>query len=164
MIYNIEKEVEVDFSFDYEKVYQDVISTVMSYFECPYDYEISLLLVDNKSIHEINLDTRGIDNATDVLSFPNIDFINPASFDDFDETNDCFEPDTGELILGDIVLSVEKVNSQAKEYGHSVIREYAFLICHSILHLLGFDHIEEEDRVIMEQKQSEIMNILEINR
>lgn len=164
MIYNLEKEIEVNFSFDYENVYKNVINAVVEYFNCPYDCEVSLLLVDNASICEINNETRGIDKPTDVLSFPNVDFDVPADFDSIDEFDDIFEPDSGELIIGDIVLSVEKVKAQALEYGHSEMREYAFLICHSALHLLGFDHIEDEDRVLMELKQSEIMDILRIGR
>ena len=77
---------------------------------------------------------------------------------------DCFDPESGELTLGDIVISKEKVLSQAEEYGHSPKREYAFLIAHSVLHLTGYDHMEEEERQVMEQKQREIMERLDILR
>jgi len=164
MIYNIEKEVEIELDFDYEKVFKDVVDSVLDYFDCPYDCEVSLLLVDNEAIHDINKSTRGIDCATDVLSFPNIEFDMAGKFNLIDETDDLFEPDSGELILGEIVLSLEKVISQAEEYGHSILREYAFLICHSMLHLSGFDHIIDEDRIDMESKQEDIMNILNIKR
>lgn len=164
MIYNTEMEVEYNFPFDYKKIFTDVVDAVIEHFNCPYDCEVSLLLVDNESIKAINSDTRGIDNATDVLSFPNVEFTEPGVFDSLDESDDVFEPDSGELILGDIVISVEKIEEQSKEYGHSLLREYAFLICHSMLHLIGFDHMEDEERKVMEQYQSDIMNILNINR
>jgi len=164
MIYNFETEIDIDLDFDYEKTFRDVVDAVTDYFECPYDCEVSLLLVDNDSIREINAQTRGIDNATDVLSFPNNDFEAPALFDSINEADDVFEPDSGELILGDIVLSLDRVKEQACEYGHSVKREYAFLIAHSMLHLIGFDHIDEEERTEMEKYQTIIMNNLGILR
>lgn len=164
MNYYLDKEIDVKFDFDYEKIYKDVVDAVLEYFECPYDYQVSLLLVDNDSIKIINSENRGIDNATDVLSFPNIEWSLAGKFDSIDEDEDYFDPDSGELILGDIVISVDKVKNQAEEYGHSELREYAFLICHSMLHLLGFDHIAEEDRKIMEEYQSIIMKELNILR
>lgn len=164
MIYNFESETEVKFDFDYIDVYKRICDTVMDYFSCPYDSEVSLLLVDNESIKEINKQTRNIDSATDVLSFPNVEYNTPGDLSDLDETGDYFEPDTGELILGDIVLSQDRVFSQADEYGHSVLREYAFLITHSMLHLFGFDHMVDEERMVMEEKQKEIMSILGILR
>ena len=164
MIYNFETEVEVNLDFDYEKTFRDVVDAVIDYFKCPYDCEVSLLLVDNDSIRDINSETRGIDNPTDVLSFPNVNFVTPGNFDDVDDSDDIFEPDSGELILGDIVLSLEKVIAQAKEYNHSTLREYAFLIAHSMLHLIGFDHMEEDERIEMENYQDIIMNILGIIR
>ena len=75
-----------------------------------------------------------------------------------------FDPESGELTLGDIVISKEKVLTQAEEYGHSPMREYAFLIAHSVLHLTGYDHMEDEERQVMEQKQREIMERLDILR
>lgn len=164
MIYNFESETEVKFDFDYIDVYKRICDTVMDYFSCPYDSEVSLLLVDNESIKEINKQTRNIDSATDVLSFPNVEYNTPGDLSDLDETGDYFEPDTGELILGDIVLSQDRVFSQADEYGHSVLREYAFLITHSMLHLFGFDHMVDDERAVMEEKQKEIMSILGILR
>ncbi len=164
MICNFDTEVELKFDFDYVAVYEQAVNTVLDLFECPYDVETNLLIVDADAIKSINSETRGIDSVTDVLSFPNADFNLPADFSDFDESGDYFEPESGELILGDIVLCYERIVSQAKEFNHSEKREYAFLIVHSLLHLLGFDHIEEEDRVIMEAKQAEIMNILNILR
>lgn len=164
MIYNIEYEVEFTTDFDKEKIYRSVVDTVLDNFDCPYDCEVSLLFVEDEQMREINNETRGIDNSTDVLSFPNVNFEEAGKFDIIDEAEDYFEPDSGELILGDIVLSVNKIREQAKEYGHSELREYAFLICHSMLHLLGFDHMEEDERKEMEALQTKIMELLNITR
>ena len=120
--------------------------------------EVDVLLTDDENIHQINLDMRQIDNPTDVLSFPMCDFETPGDFSLLEETpEEYFNPDTGELMLGDIVISVEKVKEQAEKYGHSETRELAFLVAHSMLHLSGYDHMEEEERLEMEQKQSEIL-------
>ena len=105
-----------------------------------------------------------MDKATDVLSFPMVDYETPGEFDFLEERDDCFHPETGELLLGDIVISKEKVLSQAEEFGHSPMREYAFLIAHSMLHLSGYDHIEEEERSIMERMQRELMEEIGILR
>lgn len=77
---------------------------------------------------------------------------------------DSFDPDSGELMLGDIVISVDHVNAQAAEYGHSQLREFAFLVAHSIYHLIGYDHMTKPEAKIMEQKQKDILNLLHINR
>lgn len=159
MTCRFESEVDYQFEFDYLKYYEGAVLTALDSVECPYESDVSLLIVDDASIREINADNRNIDRATDVLSFPMNDFSNPADFSDIEETG-TFDPDSGELILGDIVISYEHVLAQANEYGHSIEREFTFLIVHSILHLCGFDHIEESDRVIMEDKQKEIMALL----
>lgn len=164
MTYNIDLEVEFNTDFDYEDVYHRVVDTVLDKYGCPYECEVSLILMDNDSIHEINKESRGIDSETDVLSFPNLSFTIPGNFDSFEDSIDCYEPDSGELLLGDIVISVDRVISQANEFGHSILREYAFLIAHSMLHLIGYDHMEEDERVEMEKQQTEIMNTLGINR
>ena len=116
-------------------------------------------------IHELNRNMRGVDRTTDVLSFPLIDFNEPFFESEIDE-NDCslFNPDTGMLMLGDIVICYEKVYAQAEEYGHSVLREFAFLIVHSILHLFGYDHMEDDERIVMERMQKEILDNIGITR
>ena len=132
--------------------------------EC--QYQISLLFVDNEEIREINNDTRNIDRATDVLSFPMLDFEDKKVFNemylnyDFDET---FK-DGDELILGDMVLSLERALEQSEEYGHSYEREVSYLVVHSILHLLGYDHMEEDDKKRMRKREEEILNKLQIRR
>ena len=131
--------------------------------EC--QYQISLLF-DNEEIREINNETRNIDRATDVLSFPMLDFEDKKVFNemylnyDFDET---FK-DGDELILGDMVLSLERALEQSEEYGHSYEREVSYLVVHSILHLLGYDHMEEDDKKRMRKREEEILNKLQIRR
>ena len=137
-----ETEVEVGFDFAYEELTRDVIRETLRSEHFPENVEVSLLLTDAKAVHEMNRDYRGIDSTTDVLSFPLIDFSTPAVLSDEADPG-LTDPDTGNYLLGDIVLNYERVLSQAKEYGHSVRREYAFLIAHSMLHLLGYDHMDE---------------------
>lgn len=141
-----------------------VVEAALNYVDCPYEAEVNLLLTMNDEIHEMNQHFRGIDRATDVLSFPMIDYMEPGNFGFLEEAMEYFDPETGELVLGDIVISKEKVISQAKEYGHSIEREYAFLIAHSMLHLFGYDHMEEAERITMEEKQKEILEQLQILR
>ena len=105
----------------------------------------------------MNREHRHIDRATDVLSFPMLEYETPGDLSGIEESADAFDPETGELMLGDIVISKDRVIAQAEEYGHSVRREYAFLIAHSMLHLLGYDHMEEEERRLMEDRQRKIM-------
>lgn len=143
---------------------EKVIDAALDYVGCPYEAEVNLLLTMNGQIQEMNANFREINRATDVLSFPMIDYEIPGEFDFLEERDDCFNPETGELVLGDIVISKEKVISQAEEFGHSIEREYAFLIAHSMLHLSGYDHMEEEERLKMERMQRELMEKLKILR
>ena len=161
----IETEGKAEFDFDIKEVAELVVNAVLEYENCPYEAEVSLLLTHNDEIHEMNLEHRGIDRATDVLSFPMLEFDHPGDFSIIDEeTADVFDPESGELMLGDIVISVDKVLEQAQEYGHSPKREYAFLIAHSMLHLCGYDHMDDEERKVMEEKQRAIMEKINILR
>ena len=164
MTISLYREAEYRFDFDAEALYISVVNTVLDEEECPYDAEVSLLLTDDASIKEINKEQRGIDAVTDVLSFPMVQYDSPGDFSIADEAEDCFNIETGELMLGDIVISVDRLIAQADEYGHSIRREYAFLIVHSMLHLIGYDHIKEADRLLMEVKQKKIMKRLDILR
>ena len=133
--------------------------------DCPYEAQVSILITDDDEIHRINLEQRQIDRPTDVLSFPMVNYETPGDFSFLEEdSEDCFDPDSGELLLGDIVISADKVAAQAKEYGHSRRREYAFLIAHSMLHLMGYDHMTPEDAAEMERLQEEILQQLGISR
>lgn len=159
-----EEEGDLTLPIECEAIADRVIEAAADYVECPYEIEVNLLLTMNDEIREMNYNFRDIDRATDVLSFPMIPYDEPEDFEFLEEADECFNPETGELVLGDIVISKEKVVSQAEEYGHSIEREYAFLIAHSMLHLFGHDHMEEEERIVMEKKQKEILEQLGILR
>ena len=160
----LENEGDLELDLNYQEVAQRVGDAVLDYEQCPYESEVELLLTMDEEIREMNREFRDIDRATDVLSFPMIAYESPADFAFLEEDESCFDPDTGELMLGNIVISKQKVVEQAEEYGHSVLREYGFLIAHSMLHLLGYDHMEEEERAVMEKKQREILDGLGITR
>lgn len=160
MSVNIENEYgDIDIK-NYESIIADVISGALDFLNCPYECQINVLLADNDTIHEINNRQRNIDSATDVLSFPLIDYTIPGSFDGLDDSpSDYFDFTTDELLLGDIVISIDKVYEQAAEYNHSAVRELAFLVAHSMLHLAGYDHMEEEERRSMEAMQEKILTM-----
>lgn len=164
MTCNIETEVENRLDFSYEELFLRIVETVLDEEDCPYEAAVNLLITDDASIREINRESRQMDKPTDVLSFPMAEYEPPANFLTIEEQEDCFEPDTGELLLGDIVISQDRLLSQAQEYGHSVKREFAFLIVHSMLHLIGYDHLEEADRTLMEARQKHLMELLGIPR
>lgn len=165
MSFFLEEEVEVDFDFDYRQIAEKVINYCIEREKFPYEAEINLTLTDNEGIHIINKEYRDIDRATDVLSFPMLSYETPGDFSFLmDENDDDFNPDTGEAILGDIIISVDKVREQAEEYGHSELREFAFLITHSMLHLFGYDHMEPDEAKVMEDKQRQILAELSITR
>lgn len=159
-----EEEGELKLDLECETLAETVVEGVLDYEKCPYEAEVNLLLTMNKEIQEMNAEFRHIDRATDVLSFPMIDYEKAGEFAFLEEDDSYFNCDTGELMLGDIVISKEKVIAQAEEYGHTIKREYAFLIAHSMLHLLGYDHMEEQERLEMERKQKEILEQSGITR
>ncbi len=109
------------------------------------DYEVSISFVENDEIRELNREYRNVDSITDVLSFPMED-----------------EFDFGTPILGDIIISIEKADEQAKEFGHSLEREIAYLTCHSMFHLMGYDHMEDDEKSAMRLKEKQVMKNLKI--
>lgn len=119
----------------------------------PEEAEVSIVLIDNERIHKLNLEYRGVDRPTDVLSF--------ALQEEVEEEPDIDEDDD---MLGDILISVERAREQAEEYGHSFERELIYLAVHGTLHLLGFDHEEEEDKQEMRSKEEEVMSKLKLER
>ena len=137
--YNYEAEQKL--YIPWMNIISDVVTGTLEYMKFKKEAEVSVSVVDGEQIKELNRDFRNIDRVTDVLSFP------------IGDKN----PETGEIVLGDIVLCAEKVISQAQEFGHTRKRELAFLTCHSMLHLLGYDHIEEDDRLEMENLQRKIL-------
>ncbi len=165
MNFYVENETEEKFSFDIKETAELVCRAVLTEENCPYEVQVNIVLTDDGEIREMNRVSRGIDRETDVLSFPNVDFSQAGVFDiDAIRQADYFDPDTGELVLGDIMISVDRVKKQAADYGHSVRREYSFLVAHSMLHLCGYDHEEENQARTMERKQEEILEGLGITR
>ena len=153
------------FSFHYRELAGKIIESALQHEHFPYPAEVNLSLVNSEQMYELNLQERGIDRPTDVLSFPLVDYEAPADYSLLEENKIFYlNPDTCEVPLGDIVLSIDHVRSQAAEYGHSEKREYAFLIVHSMLHLLGYDHMEEEERALMQAREKEILKELRIGR
>ncbi|MBQ6361973.1 MAG: rRNA maturation RNase YbeY [Lachnospiraceae bacterium] len=151
----IEKETDIELRCDAEKVIERVVDQSLAEEGFPQDMEVNVLLTDDDSIHEINLSEREIDAATDVLSFPMIEYEVPGDTAALEEAD--IDPETDEMILGDIVISLEHVIAQAEEYNHSHRRELAFLTAHSMLHLMGYDHMTDEMRADMEERQEKIL-------
>lgn len=128
--------------------------------------EVSLLFVDNDEIKEINNHTRGINKETDVLSFPMLEYENKRVFKEMYKNYKFSQTDFDgeELVLGDIVLSLEKSLEQSQEFKHSYEREASYLVVHSVLHLLGYDHMKDEEKNVMRSREEEILNKLSIIR
>ena len=160
-----ENETDAEFDFNAEEIAASVIDKVLEVEKCPFSTEVNLLVTDNDGIQEYNRQMREIDRPTDVLSFPGLFFEEPSVFAiEEGEEADYTNPETGNIILGDIIISVDKVFSQAEEYGHSVKREFAFLVAHSMYHLCGYDHMTEAEAAVMEAKQEKILSLLNITR
>lgn len=160
----IENNYEKPILIDYEKIIHSVIDEAADYVKCPYECEISISIVDKEFMRQINFEQRKIDAPTDVLSFPFLEYKTPADFSEIENDITNFNPENGTLELGDIVICYDKVLSQAKEYNHSEVRELAFLMAHSMLHLFGYDHIDESERKEMEGMQDQILKNLGITR
>ncbi len=161
----VENETDVTLPFDMKEILDKIMGKVMELENCLYETSVNLLLTDNAGIREYNRDYRGLDQETDVLSFPNISFEEAGDFTVVEKDEaDYFDPDSGELLLGDIILSVDRIMMQAKEYGHSVLREFAFLTAHSMYHLCGYDHMTPEEAAVMERKQEDTLQQLDIRR
>ncbi|MGL4361932.1 MAG: rRNA maturation RNase YbeY [Cellulosilyticaceae bacterium] len=161
-------EDEHGFFEQYSEIYEDVqnvIKLAVKAEEVPYEVEVSLTIVTEKEIQEINECHRGIDKVTDVLSFPQIEAAQNGGiiWDDIDEASHI-NHDTKELILGDIVLCDEVAKIQSANYGHTLRREICFLVAHSMFHLLGYDHMTKEEELVMVKKQEEILQKLCIER
>ncbi|URZ01145.1 rRNA maturation RNase YbeY [Clostridium felsineum] len=166
MIYidNRQKSIKVEESL--ENTLKEVIDYALKEEGVKIDYEVSVIFVDNETIREINKENRNVDKVTDVLSFPMLDYDEDKVFKDMyteyefeDEYFDC-----GNLVLGDIALSLEKAEEQSTEYGHSFLREATYLTVHSVLHLMGYDHMVEEDKMKMRKREEEILLHFDIKR
>lgn len=164
MTFLIDYETDIEIGIDYEALANEVADKVIDMEECPYEVSVNLVITDNEEIKRVNTEFRNIEAPTDVLSFPMIPFEEPAGYDIVEEDDSYFDMDSGELLLGDIMISVEKVFAQAEEFGHSVKREFCFLVAHSMLHLLGYDHMTPEEAAVMEAKQAKALDELGITR
>ncbi|EES51369.1 rRNA maturation RNase YbeY [Clostridium botulinum] len=166
MIYVDNRQEKMEVSDEFTNHLEKVIEFALKEEDVNIPSEISLLFVDNEEIREINNETRNIDRATDVLSFPMLDYPDKKVFKEVYTENDFSEADFDgdDLVLGDIVLSLERALEQSKEYNHSYEREASYLVVHSVLHLLGYDHMEEEDKVKMRKREEEILTALDIRR
>ncbi|MCY6484248.1 rRNA maturation RNase YbeY [Clostridium aestuarii] len=130
------------------------------------DSEVSVIFIDNEQIKEINKEQRNIDSITDVLSFPMLEYEDGSVYKEvYIDYKFCeADLDEGKLVLGDIVLSLERAKQQNQEFGHSFLREVCYLTVHSVLHLLGYDHMLEEDKDRMRKREEEILNEFNITR
>lgn len=150
--------LDISWEIDEEKRLEDMIvktaKTALMIEGAKCDVDLSVVVTDNENIREINNEQRNIDKATDVLSFPGYEKEEWESLKESDEL----------IYIGDIVISKEKVVEQAEEYGHSFDREFCYLVAHGMLHLMGYDHMVDEDKVIMRSKEEEVMKKLNLER
>ena len=163
VVLNTDIQTEEKYDFDPEATALRVCEEVLRQEDFPQDAEVSLLVTDAEEVHRLNLEFRGIDRTTDVLSFPGLDFVDPALFEDNIDAG-AINPENGCVMLGDIVINAQKVKEQAAEYGHSELREFAFLVAHSMLHLCGYDHMTLEEADVMEKRQEMALSSLGITR
>lgn len=152
---------KLEFTTELEEIMQKAVATTLETVgaDDETDFEVSILITDDEGIHNINRETREIDSPTDVLSFPILEFDEDGVM--IEESGDY---DGDMLLLGDIVISLERAKAQSVEYGHSLEREVGFLTVHSTLHLLGFDHMEEPYTSVMRAREKEIMDIMDLHR
>ena len=147
----------------YEEAARKVCEEVLRQEAFDRNAEISLVIADPDEVHRLNLEFRGIDATTDVLSFPALEYEEPGDYGGAVDFT-CIDPDNGCVMLGDIVINAQKVREQALEYGHSELREFAFLIAHSMLHLCGYDHMTPQEAQEMDKKQEKVLEALGITR
>ncbi|GAA0181938.1 rRNA maturation RNase YbeY [Clostridium sediminicola] len=166
MLYIDNRQGNIEINDELNKIVEKIIEFTLEKENVNLETEISLIFVDNDTIKGINYETRNINKETDVLSFPMLSYPNGKvykeiynnesfSYEDFNE---------GNLVLGDIVLSLEKAKEQSNEYNHSFFREVCYLCIHSLLHLLGYDHMKDDEKVIMRKREEEILNEFNIVR
>ena len=160
--HNIEVFTELEIEKSVPALILNCAKTVLQNENIEFDCHIDITITNNEEIRQLNREYREKDYATDVLSFPLVEFKNGKFLDQLEF---CIDPDTNCVPLGDMIISFDKIIEQAKEFGHSNEREFAFLTVHSVLHLLGYDHeVLEEDAVIMRAKEKEILSVLGIGR
>ncbi|WP_029453420.1 rRNA maturation RNase YbeY [Clostridium algidicarnis] len=166
MIYVENKQNDILIDEDFTKDIETIVDFALKKEKVNINYELSILLVNNVEIKDINKKHRNIDCETDVLSFPLLDYPKDKVFSEVYVEYKFHETylDGEDLLIGDIVISLEKALEQSKDYGHSFKREVAYLIVHSILHLLGYDHMEMDEKAIMRKREEHILGELNIGR
>lgn len=157
-IYINNEQNDIELTSELEKLINTVVNAALNYEKVQKDLEVSVSLTNNEGIQILNREHRDKDMPTDVLSFPMLEFENGLMLDG---VGDYFDD---VLILGDIIISVERAMAQAEEYGHSLNRELGFLLCHSVLHLLGYDHEDEGERAVMREKEEAILDSINLKR
>jgi len=166
MIFIDNRQNKIEVTDELKNDLKDVIEYTLKEEKLLIDNEVSVILIDNEEIREINLCQRGIDKITDVLSFPMLHYPENKVFKEvyinykFDQ-GDLYDE---KLVIGDVALSLERAKHQSEEFGHSFTRECTYLTVHSILHLLGYDHMEETQKNIMRKREEEILNEFKISR
>ncbi len=163
IIYDYKKLNEKDLDFTISKLTKELLSKTCQIHKINCNFLVTLLICSNYRIKNINKKFRDIDKATDVLSFPNIIFENKYKINKKDIIN-YIDNDTKQIYLGDIIISMDKCISQSKKYGHSIKREFSFLFVHSLLHLLGYDHMDKDEEKEMFNMQDKILTSVGINR
>jgi len=121
-------------------------------------------IVDDEFIHELNRETRGVDRPTDVLSYPSVNYKNGTARDNLSRIRREYDPEMGASFLGDFVISIDRARAQAREYGHSLNRELGYLTAHAMLHLMGYDHMTDEDKPVMRAMEEKIMSEVGLQR
>ena len=168
LIISIDNKYKDGFEFDENKLSKKVLSEVLKVEKISVNVSVNISLVGTGKIRSLNKNNRKIDKVTDVLSFPNITFKKPSDIKSVIKNkkleNLIFDYSTNTYFLGDIVICYNKVIDQSKKYNHSIKREYSFLLTHSMLHLLGYDHMIKKDEKLMIDKQNEVLNNLKIFR
>jgi probable rRNA maturation factor len=166
MIFIDNRQNKIEVGNELEDTVKEIITHALKEECLSIEYEVSVIFVDNDEIREINRNYRNIDKSTDVLSFPMLNYPKTSVFKDIyvDYKFDISDLGEGKLILGDIALSLERALEQSKEYNHSFLREVCYLIVHSVLHLLGYDHMEDLDKDKMRNREEEILNKFNLHR
>lgn len=144
-IYFDDRQDSIEISRELERLLESVIKECLRVEGLDEDYEVSVSFVTDEEIQDLNKDYRGVDKVTDVLSFP---------VDD--------EFDVGDKLLGDIIISTNRAKEQAEDYGHEFIREMAYLTAHSMFHLMGYDHMDDDEKSDMRSKEKLVMKNLNI--
>jgi len=166
MIFIDNRQNKIEVTDELETAIKHVIEYTLKEEKLLIENEVSVIFIDNEKIREINLKQRGIDKITDVLSFPMLHYPENKVFKDvyinyqFDQS-DLYDE---KLVVGDVAISLERAKHQSEEFGHSFTRECAYLTVHSILHLLGYDHMEQEEKNIMRKREEEILKNFKISR